>query len=259
MRRARPLSRHGMLALIDSLRSTIEGLRWTPAGTEWAEYATSHSYSTDALEAKRPKPRYYVTFPTYAVAFLRRVLPVRALERAGRAILDVLPTDILRLDGSPGEGVVGVVDDLECVERVRRQRHVEHIGVRLRDQRLARYLNAHDKVRRKTLELLTPRIAAIVKRNYKAGHALSVLTKPVEKVLGDRFGYEEVGTFDRDRSEWRWEMIPNTMRDKLFTRGMVRAEKVGDNQTRRIDEVIIAHTTTAMRTTSPATADAMSQ
>jgi len=53
MRRARPLSRHGMLALIDSLRSTIEGLRWTPAGTEWAEYATSHSYSTDALEAKR--------------------------------------------------------------------------------------------------------------------------------------------------------------------------------------------------------------
>jgi len=33
-----------------------------------------------ALEAKRPKPRYYVTFPTYAVAFLRRVLPVRALD-----------------------------------------------------------------------------------------------------------------------------------------------------------------------------------
>jgi NAD(P)-dependent dehydrogenase (short-subunit alcohol dehydrogenase family) len=33
-----------------------------------------------ALEAKRPKPRYYVTFLTYAVAFLRRVLPVRALD-----------------------------------------------------------------------------------------------------------------------------------------------------------------------------------
>jgi NAD(P)-dependent dehydrogenase (short-subunit alcohol dehydrogenase family) len=33
-----------------------------------------------ALEAKRPKARYYVTFPTYAVAFLRRILPARALD-----------------------------------------------------------------------------------------------------------------------------------------------------------------------------------
>lgn len=33
-----------------------------------------------ALEAKRPKARYYVTFPTYAAAFLRRVLPTRALD-----------------------------------------------------------------------------------------------------------------------------------------------------------------------------------
>jgi len=33
-----------------------------------------------ALEAKRPKARYYVTFPTYAVAVLRRLLPTRALD-----------------------------------------------------------------------------------------------------------------------------------------------------------------------------------
>lgn len=33
-----------------------------------------------ALEAKRPKARYYVTFPTYAAAFLRRILPARALD-----------------------------------------------------------------------------------------------------------------------------------------------------------------------------------
>ena len=33
-----------------------------------------------ALEARRPKSRYYVTFPTYAVGFLRRVLPTRALD-----------------------------------------------------------------------------------------------------------------------------------------------------------------------------------
>ena len=33
-----------------------------------------------ALESPRPKPRYYVTFPTYLFAFLRRILPTRVLD-----------------------------------------------------------------------------------------------------------------------------------------------------------------------------------
>ena len=33
-----------------------------------------------ALEAKRPRPRYFVTTPTYIMAALRRVLPTRALD-----------------------------------------------------------------------------------------------------------------------------------------------------------------------------------
>jgi len=33
-----------------------------------------------ALEAKRPKTRYYVTVPTFVGAYLRRVLPARALD-----------------------------------------------------------------------------------------------------------------------------------------------------------------------------------
>lgn len=33
-----------------------------------------------ALEARRPRPRYYVTTPTYLMAALRRVLPGRALD-----------------------------------------------------------------------------------------------------------------------------------------------------------------------------------
>lgn len=33
-----------------------------------------------ALEAKRPKIRYYVTFPTHLFAFLRRLLPFRCLD-----------------------------------------------------------------------------------------------------------------------------------------------------------------------------------
>lgn len=33
-----------------------------------------------ALEAPRPRPRYYVTTPTYISGFLRRILPTRALD-----------------------------------------------------------------------------------------------------------------------------------------------------------------------------------
>jgi len=33
-----------------------------------------------ALESRRPRPRYYVTFPTYLFAFLRRVLSSRGLD-----------------------------------------------------------------------------------------------------------------------------------------------------------------------------------
>jgi NAD(P)-dependent dehydrogenase (short-subunit alcohol dehydrogenase family) len=33
-----------------------------------------------ALEARRPKPRYFVTTPTYLMGFARRILPTRALD-----------------------------------------------------------------------------------------------------------------------------------------------------------------------------------
>jgi NAD(P)-dependent dehydrogenase (short-subunit alcohol dehydrogenase family) len=39
-----------------------------------------------ALESPRPKARYYVTFPTYLFAFLKRVLPVGALDRILRKV-----------------------------------------------------------------------------------------------------------------------------------------------------------------------------
>ena len=39
-----------------------------------------------ALEARRPRPRYAVTFPTHLFAVLRRVLPVRVLDRILTAV-----------------------------------------------------------------------------------------------------------------------------------------------------------------------------
>lgn len=34
-----------------------------------------------ALESKRPKPRYYVTFPTYLMGYLKRILSSRAMDK----------------------------------------------------------------------------------------------------------------------------------------------------------------------------------
>ncbi|WP_370278874.1 SDR family oxidoreductase [Pontibacterium sp.] len=41
-----------------------------------------------ALESKRPKPRYYVTFPTYLFAYLRRILSARWLDYILRRVSD---------------------------------------------------------------------------------------------------------------------------------------------------------------------------
>jgi NAD(P)-dependent dehydrogenase (short-subunit alcohol dehydrogenase family) len=39
-----------------------------------------------ALEAKRPQARYYVTFPTYLIGFMKRILPVRLLDKMLRKL-----------------------------------------------------------------------------------------------------------------------------------------------------------------------------
>ena len=48
---ARRISETGQRALLDSLRRTVEGLRWTPSG-HWAGYATTTSYTEAATASK---------------------------------------------------------------------------------------------------------------------------------------------------------------------------------------------------------------
>jgi hypothetical protein len=47
----RRISETGQRALLDSLRRTVEGLRWKPSG-HWADYATTTSYSEAATASK---------------------------------------------------------------------------------------------------------------------------------------------------------------------------------------------------------------
>jgi hypothetical protein len=49
---AHKLSRHGMIGLLGSLRSTVEKLEWKPHGTEWVEYYQATNYSDGAFREK---------------------------------------------------------------------------------------------------------------------------------------------------------------------------------------------------------------
>lgn len=60
----------------DLLTQLYEG---SSKGPQWPAGAVTKKL-VHALEAARPKPRYYVTTPTYVMGVLRRVLPARALD-----------------------------------------------------------------------------------------------------------------------------------------------------------------------------------
>ena len=48
----RSMSKMGLLGLIDSLKSTVSGLQWEPAGTEWGDYYDATNYTRAAFDFK---------------------------------------------------------------------------------------------------------------------------------------------------------------------------------------------------------------
>ncbi len=53
--RERKVDAPAQLNLVRGLRATIEGLRWNPAGTEWADYVHDTNYTAEAAAAKRER------------------------------------------------------------------------------------------------------------------------------------------------------------------------------------------------------------
>jgi ribosomal protein L11 methylase PrmA len=58
--RRRAMSKRALVGLVGSLRDTVQGLTWRPAGTQWADYVTDHNYSDAALDVKRRLVRDYL-------------------------------------------------------------------------------------------------------------------------------------------------------------------------------------------------------
>ena len=76
-----------------------------------------------------------------------------------------------------------------------------------------------------------------VTRRVIRGRPTMNMPKPVMKLLGDSFGYEEEGTWDAGKSAWHFKMKPNTLADKLNNFGTVTCEKISDDKCRRIAEI----------------------
>lgn len=68
-------------ARVDEYRASLKQklYKGSSSGPQWPSSAVT-SRVVHALEAKRPRARYYVTAPTHVMAALRRVLPVRVLD-----------------------------------------------------------------------------------------------------------------------------------------------------------------------------------
>jgi len=62
---------------------------------------------------------------------------------------------------------------------------------------------------------------------------------PLKKLMGDGFSYEEVGTFDQAKSTWSYEVLPDTLKNKLTNKGTVRCVPAGDGKCKRLDDMVI--------------------
>ena len=58
--RRRGISRTGFSAIVASLKSAVESLRWKPGGTEWADYYHATNYADSAFEHKKKLLREYL-------------------------------------------------------------------------------------------------------------------------------------------------------------------------------------------------------
>lgn len=62
--------------------------------------------------------------------------------------------------------------------------------------------------------------------------------KPVRKLLGDSFRYEETGSFNRASQKWEFKMKPSTLEGKLRNEGSVSIEAISDTKCRRVADLV---------------------
>lgn len=78
---------------------------------------------------------------------------------------------------------------------------------------------------------------ATITRKVKIDPPVAGIPGPVKKILGDRFGYLEEGTFDKATKRYAFKITPTTMADKTTTVGELWCEKLGDKKIARFAKI----------------------
>jgi ribosomal protein L11 methylase PrmA len=99
--KGRPFPKTALLGMLDSLGSTVKGLRWEPSGTEWVDYYTDTNYTEAALADKE----------RLVGTFLDRIAPRTAWD------LGANTGRFSRLASARGAGTVAFDVDPAAVER----------------------------------------------------------------------------------------------------------------------------------------------
>jgi hypothetical protein len=78
------------------------------------------------------------------------------------------------------------------------------------------------------------RTDAVLKRTVVVRPPVGDVPGTIRKILGDKFGYKEHGTFDRKAKRYHVEIEPTAAPDKTHIHGDIWLEKAGDKRVKRI-------------------------
>jgi len=78
-----------------------------------------------------------------------------------------------------------------------------------------------------------------VARKVHVAPPVAGMPGPVKKIIGDKFAYDEVGTYDAAARKYVFTVKPNTMPDKTTCRGEITTEKLGDKRIARTAKMFV--------------------
>ena len=78
-----------------------------------------------------------------------------------------------------------------------------------------------------------------ITRRVQVDPPMGDLPGPVKKVIGDKLGYVEEGSFDKKAKRYSFKVTPSTMAEKTKVSGELWVEKIGDKKLRRLCKISV--------------------